>query len=77
MWQCKRTFGLILNILTSKYEPRMSNVYQVDLQPLKKDRIMCKKGSMDKFLLILPFLLFFYSRFAQPKDTPLRLLVLI
>jgi len=55
----------------------MSNVYQVDLQPFKKDRIMWKKGPMDKFLLIIRFLFFFYSRSAQPKDTPLRLLALI
>jgi hypothetical protein len=33
-----------INILTFRYEPRINNVYQVDLQPLKKDRIMCIKG---------------------------------
>jgi hypothetical protein len=54
------------NILTSRYEPRMSNVYQVDLQPVRKDIIMCKKGSMDKFLLILPLLPMFCPTQGHP-----------
>jgi hypothetical protein len=65
------------NILTFRYEPRMSNLYQIDLQPPRKDKIMCKKRSMDNILLIFPFLFLFYPRSAQPKDTPLRLLALI
>jgi len=70
----KNTWSNLKNILTSKYEPRMSNVYQVDLQQLRKDIIMCKRRSMDKLLLILPFLFLFYP--CQPKDTPLRFLAL-
>jgi len=75
--QKKNTWPNLRNILISKYEPRMSIVYQVDLQPLRKNIIMYRKRSMDKFLLILPFMFLFHLCLAQHKDTPLRLLALI
>jgi hypothetical protein len=54
----------------------MSNVYQVWLATVQVRQNFVQKRSMDKFLLILPFLLFFYSHYAQPKDTPLQFLAL-
>ncbi len=57
----KNTWLNFTNMLTSRYIRRMNNVYQIGLQPLKKDKILCRKGSMDKFLSIFSF----YSSFTR------------
>jgi hypothetical protein len=54
----------------------MNEIYQVDLELLMKDSFFVQILFMNKFLLTSHFCPHF-SHYAQPKDTPLRLLVFI
>jgi hypothetical protein len=72
MQWCKRTLGLIIKTCwLLVMNQRMSEIYQVDLQPLRKDIFMCRKWLWIIFYYF-PISIPLYPHFAQPKDTPLR-----
>jgi hypothetical protein len=66
----------LINKLTSRYEAKMSNICQVDLQPFTKSKILLQNMDLQIFSIIFPSLFLSYPRSAQPKDTPLTFLAL-
>jgi hypothetical protein len=54
----------------------MSDAYQVDLQPLRQDKFLCKNWPWIDFYK-LPTSVLPYSHYAEPKDTPLKVLAII
>jgi hypothetical protein len=77
MQQCKWTLDPILE--TSWFfvmDQIINDAYQVDLQPIRKDRSLCKNWLWMDFYWF-PTSVVLYFCFTQPKDIPLRLLTLI
>ncbi len=60
------------NIMTSRYELRMNNVYQVDLQPFRKNRILCTKGLWINFYFNFSIFVPFFTHVQPNPRTPHR-----